>query len=237
MEEQREREILEIRSGFNAVAYSIGIALLYLVITDGLGPIYGKTILSVLFIVLIIRKQKKSVELGIENFFTIERVSPVDLLKSAVLILGIFGITVLCTSILFGGSAGNGSGSLTPMIVSSVLSPVSEELGFRALIQGRLSQAMGPISAIIIQAIPFWFGHGISLVTIYTFIIGIVLGVTYKKTGNIFIPMFQHSLTNSIKYIMIIVPWEYILTVIYICIIPAIIIFIKWIREIKESSL
>lgn len=238
MEEQREREILEIRSGFNAVAYSIGVFAVFLATVMAIGNIYGKTILSVLFIILIIRRQKKSVELGIENFFTIERVSPVDILKSAVLILGVFGLSILWINMCGGNNSGDDNRSMfAAIMVGSVLSPISEELGFRGLMQGRLAQAMSPMSAIIVQAIPFWFGHGISVVSFYTCMIGVVFGVIQKKTSNIFVVILGHALINSMWLIIYIIPEMILGSICFICIIPAIIIFIKWIREIKESSL
>ena len=219
------------------MAYSIGIFAIFLATVMAIGNIYGKTILSVLFIILIMRRQKKSVELGIENFFTIERVSPVDLLKSAVLILGVFGLSILWINMCGGNDTGDDRSMFAAIMIGSVLSPISEELGFRGLMQGRLVQAMSPMSAIIVQAIPFWFGHGISLVSFYTCIMGVVFGVIQKKTSNIFVAILGHSLINSMWLIAYIIPEMVLGSICFICIIPAIIIFIKWIKEIKESSL
>ena len=183
MEEQREREVLGIRSGFNAVCYSVIVFLIFMFMVDIIGNIVGKTISSIAFVFIIMRRQKKSVELGIENFFTIERVSPVDLLKSAVLILGVFGLSILWINMLGGNDTGGDRSMFAAIMIGSVLSPISEELGFRGLMQGRLAQAMSPMSAIIVQAIPFWFGHGISVVSFYTCIMGVVFGVIQKKTA------------------------------------------------------
>ncbi|MBX4152442.1 CPBP family intramembrane glutamic endopeptidase [Paenibacillus lautus] len=75
-------------------------------------------------------------------------------------------------------------------------SPIFEEIICRKAIQDQLNKHIKTNSSILISGFIFATLHfNLSLFVGY-FFIGLVWGYYYKKTGNIFVPIFSHFLFN-----------------------------------------
>ncbi len=93
-------------------------------------------------------------------------------------------------------------------ILSIVLIAPAEELLFRGAIQGRLRQNFGPLPAILTASFLFGSLHlgnydGGFLLPIIAgafliVVIGLILGVLYKRTKNLLVPIFVHAVYNIV---------------------------------------
>lgn len=86
------------------------------------------------------------------------------------------------------------------LLLISFQAGVLEELFFRGIIQSNISNSLFPYSGVIITAILFGMAHlyqGIRGI-INTFILGLILSLSYKITGNLMIPILGHFLGNFI---------------------------------------
>ena len=84
----------------------------------------------------------------------------------------------------------------TVFLVVVVVSPIFEELIFRALILGGLKKIMPFIFANIIQAALFGIWHGNLVQAIYAFILGLFIGMVMLWCGNFIYCMVLHMSIN-----------------------------------------
>ncbi|WP_353057748.1 CPBP family intramembrane glutamic endopeptidase [Paenibacillus lautus] len=81
-------------------------------------------------------------------------------------------------------------------IYAVFFSPIFEELICRKVIQDQLSKHIKTKYSILISAFIFALLH-FNLPLLFGFMfVGLVWGYYYKKTGNIFVPIFSHFLFN-----------------------------------------
>jgi membrane protease YdiL (CAAX protease family) len=97
----------------------------------------------------------------------------------------------------------------------------AEELLFRGIIQGRLRQVFGPVSAIGIASLVFGFAHATALTGgsggIASFLIpltalsllSVVFGVTYEKTDNLVVPALIHGAYDAFLFGLIYIVLAY----------------------------
>jgi len=89
-------------------------------------------------------------------------------------------------------------------VFSFGLLPVLEELFFRGYVQGRLQQVLSPGAAVAVTSTLFTLLHGqyhgvdaFSIATIASlFILSVVLGVLYQRSGSLLPPILLHALIN-----------------------------------------
>jgi len=82
------------------------------------------------------------------------------------------------------------------MILSvCVLAPILEELFFRKLLTDRL-RAFGEVPAILLPAFLFALFHQSASQLIYAFVVGILLGYFYCRTGNYWLTVLIHAVFN-----------------------------------------
>ncbi|WP_353049449.1 CPBP family intramembrane glutamic endopeptidase [Paenibacillus sp. ISL-20] len=81
-------------------------------------------------------------------------------------------------------------------IYAVFFSPIFEELICRKVIQDQLNKHMPNVISLIISALVFAALHFNLTSFMGYFFIGLVWGYYYKKTGNIFVPIFSHFLFN-----------------------------------------
>ncbi len=95
-----------------------------------------------------------------------------------------------------------------------ILMPFFEEILFRGLIMGELMKSFRPWSAIILQAIFFAAAHMMLFQSLFTFAVGVLLGIVYYKTRSlktatlfhgafnlsVIIPQIDMSLKSAIVY-------------------------------------
>jgi len=95
----------------------------------------------------------------------------------------------------------------------------SEELLFRGVVQGRLREVFGPITAVLIASAAFAGMHGIALVggstvgnlLVLTLLLSpaLVLGASYEYTNNIVVPTIIHGIYNSTLVLLLYVSVVY----------------------------
>ena len=84
-----------------------------------------------------------------------------------------------------------------------IVAPLFEEFLFRGLIMGELKKIMRPWAAILIQAVIFGVAHGFLFQSVFTGFLGILLGIVYHRTKNIFATAFCHSIFNITSSFML----------------------------------
>jgi uncharacterized protein len=84
----------------------------------------------------------------------------------------------------------------------SILTPITEELLFRGIIQGELRKAMPEWAAILIQGIVFAAFHVQPIQISYVLLPGILLGIVYAWTRSLWIPIIMHMAFNFLGSVM-----------------------------------
>lgn len=77
-----------------------------------------------------------------------------------------------------------------------VVVPIAEELLFRAIIQRLIERAVGPVAAILLSSALFAAVHSNSAAAPALFVFSIFLGVAFRKSGDIRVPIVAHLLFN-----------------------------------------
>ena len=113
----------------------------------------------------------------------------------------------------------------------SIVGPVVEEILFRLLVFNSLERVTkNPWFAIIVSGVAFGVWHMIFVQSVYTAIMGCMMGLIYYKTRNIFITMFIHIFNNTIGNLPAGLNTDVINNAItaisYIMIIPAIVLLV-----------
>jgi len=90
------------------------------------------------------------------------------------------------------------------LISGSIVTPFFEEIMFRGLIQSTIrSYVAGPWLAIIISSAVFTIVHP-QAHWAAVFVLGMLLGYSYEKSGSLFRPMFIHVLFNGLTIMLMI---------------------------------
>ena len=113
----------------------------------------------------------------------------------------------------------------------SIVGPIVEEILFRLLIFNSLERVTkNPWFAIIVSGVAFGVWHMIFVQSVYTAIMGCIMGLIYYKTRNIFVTMFIHIFNNTIGNLPATLNTDLINNAItavsYIMIIPAIVLLV-----------
>lgn len=117
----------------------------------------------------------------------------------------------------------------------SVFAPFFEEWLCRGIILRGLLTKVKPVWAIVISAAFFGLIHGNLWQAIPAFIIGLILGYVYYKTGSLKLTMLMHCVNNTLSVIVsripgmedveffaeIMSPWAYVLVVIAFAVVLA----------------
>jgi membrane protease YdiL (CAAX protease family) len=89
-------------------------------------------------------------------------------------------------------------------LVHIILTPVGEEILIRGFIYGYLRKKLGVILGLLLQALLFslmhFYGYDLNS-TVQLFVIGLILGLLYEKTGSIYPAMICHGMLNYISTI------------------------------------
>lgn len=90
------------------------------------------------------------------------------------------------------------------LIFIGILGPITEELLFRGGLMTWFGKFMPSWLALILPAVIFGLLHLDSWpIIVSTTVMGIILGLSYKKTGSIWTPILIHVFNNSIAVILI----------------------------------
>lgn len=96
------------------------------------------------------------------------------------------------------------SGSfLLNLLAITILTPIAEELVFRAGVYNELKRRMPLWSAILFSAVIFGVMHGNLIQNIYAALLGVVLCVAYEKYGSVWAPILIHMGFNLLSLLPI----------------------------------
>lgn len=90
-------------------------------------------------------------------------------------------------------------------VAIGLMVPIAEEIVFRGAIQHTLQVALGkryPCIAIVISALIFGFIHLNKAQGVHAFVIGLLLGWMFYRTGSILPGLVFHWVNNSVAYLM-----------------------------------
>lgn len=83
----------------------------------------------------------------------------------------------------------------------AVFGPVCEEITFRGAVEGTLLQFTSPWKAILWSALLFGIIHMNPIQIPFAFVLGLLLGWLYYKTGSLVPAIFSHFINNAIGFI------------------------------------
>jgi len=145
------------------------------------------------------------------SFLFWQRVAPLPGSKtrsrSIAIALGfVFGVFAAATNLLLVDSASiaqtrAGWFELETFVVAIQLLfvvPLAEEAAFRGVFYRRLRERCNPLAATVISAILFAAFHGGGGAAVYAFVLGLVLAITYERTGSLISPFIIHSMYNAV---------------------------------------
>ena len=82
-----------------------------------------------------------------------------------------------------------------------VCAPILEEILFRGLIFESCRERFGGGVAVLISALLFGLVHGVPVQIINAFVVGLIFGYVYLRTGSLLSVILLHVLNNGIDYI------------------------------------
>lgn len=82
------------------------------------------------------------------------------------------------------------------LLATVVLVPVAEELLFRGIIMGELRRAFSDTTALLLSSVLFALFHMNVIQSSYVFLPGLILGLGYLMTRNLWVPILMHALFN-----------------------------------------
>ena len=126
------------------------------------------------------------------------------------------------------------------MLSISIIGPIVEEILFRLLIFNSLERiTKSPWFAIIVSGVLFGIWHMIFVQSVYTAIMGCIMGLIYYKTRNIFYTIFIHMVNNTIGNLPSALDTDLVNTAInhisYAMVIPAVILLVIFCLKTPES--
>ena len=89
--------------------------------------------------------------------------------------------------------------SVSPIILilsAAVVAPIYEEIIFRGILLKGMSKKINPIIALVVSALLFAIVHMNIPQGINAFLLGLVIGFIYLKTGSIYLSIFAHFINN-----------------------------------------
>lgn len=129
----------------------------------------------------------------------------------------------------------SGTGTIYSLVSVVILIPICEEIIFRGVIFGYLKKRYNLVVSLIIQSLVFAFMHGNIVQGIYTFILGLVLGIIYIYTNSLYGSMLMHIIYNLLGSVVLTKLYGAFPISVYICMILAIICVIYSIKKIKNN--
>lgn len=165
------------------------------------GLVIISTIITILFLVIffLIRKKNILTETAVKKTGGKYILLAGGLGLSCMLVIN-FALSLLPESWLMAYSEQSNmlvEGSALAIIISTmVMAPLIEELIFRGLMLSRLRKGMSDRAAVLICALIFGVAHGQILWMVYTFALGIVLGLVAVKSDSVVPGIVLHMVFN-----------------------------------------
>ena len=82
-----------------------------------------------------------------------------------------------------------------------VCAPVLEEILFRGLVFESCRERFGSGAAVLVSALLFGLVHGVPVQIINAFVVGLIFGYVYLRTGSLLSVILLHVVNNGIAYI------------------------------------
>lgn len=99
-------------------------------------------------------------------------------------------------------NAGFYGSTLVPELVgSAIVTPILEELVFRGIVFGRLSDMLSRTAAVLLSAFCFAIVHFNIVQFIYAFLVGIVLALLVECSGYLFAAVIGHIAANALAVV------------------------------------
>lgn len=89
------------------------------------------------------------------------------------------------------------------LAMSGLVAPFAEELAFRGLLYGYLRRRMAIPLALLIMAACFAAAHFIVLLMPALFVVGLILGAAYERSGSLWVPIIVHGAFNAVMVILL----------------------------------
>lgn len=98
----------------------------------------------------------------------------------------------------FQAAAKGGTASLAILVFAgAILTPLGEEVVFRGVIANALNR-YGPVAGIVVSAAIFGVAHGLSVITILAFMVGLINGALLRRTGSLWPCLVVHVVYNGL---------------------------------------
>lgn len=142
--------------------------------------------------------------------FGFRRVAATWLLASAAIGIGAYGISHVMEAVYFTfvvepntqadfqAAASDGTISLLILLIGgAILTPFGEEAVFRSVIANALNR-YGAWAGVVGSALIFAAIHGPSVIFLNAFLVGILTGLLFRKTGSIWPALVVHAVFNGL---------------------------------------
>lgn len=100
------------------------------------------------------------------------------------------------------GAAAGALGLVLSIIAGSLLTPLGEEFAFRGVLTSALLPRMPAWAAIVLGAAVFALAHGINPVLPTAFVVGLVSGFLFHRTGSIWPSVAVHAGNNTVALLV-----------------------------------
>ena len=101
---------------------------------------------------------------------------------------------------LVDGAVGGGWTLVGLVVFGGLVVPFAEELFFRVVYSAL--RRYGPVLATLASAALFGIAHGVSVVLVVAFLLGVVNAVLVERSGSIWPAMFAHATNNTIALVL-----------------------------------
>ncbi len=140
---------------------------------------------------------------------SIKGLEPVRLLTLMVVVLAASVVIEPIVNLLPGEVDYNFLGRGGWALLSTVIfAPLFEEVIFRGVILGSVRSRSGVIAAWLISSLCFGLAHGVPSQIVATFVIGLILGYAYLRSGSLLTSMALHAMNNALAMLMIMLGME-----------------------------
>ncbi|PWK15537.1 CPBP family intramembrane glutamic endopeptidase [Tumebacillus permanentifrigoris] len=85
---------------------------------------------------------------------------------------------------------------LLPILASSLIAPIGEELMFRGAVQSTVTTKWGPLAGLLLSSLLFALVHADVVLFLPIFVMGLLFGILRWVTGSLWAPIWLHALNN-----------------------------------------
>lgn len=87
-------------------------------------------------------------------------------------------------------------------LLLTIGAPLGEELFFRGLLVDLWKDSLGAKKAVFLVALIFTFLHSYVLQFIPVLVSGLILGILFVRSGNVFVPILAHAVVNTLVLVI-----------------------------------